>query len=193
MTGQAKSYAERLFVFEEIGPLSSKDARVAIAEPISRMGASVTTAALDEIVRATAGYPYFLQEWGKHAWNHAARTPIDIGDARAAATAAIQELDKSFFRVRLDRLTPSERDYLRAMAALGPGAHRSGDVAAALGRPVQQVAPIRANVIAKGMIYAPAHGDTAFTVPMFDDFLRRAIPDFTPKSPRPRRKNASTV
>lgn len=190
ITGQAKSYAERLFVFEEIGPLGGNDARAALAEPASRSGVLFSDAALDEIVKATEGYPYFLQEWGKHAWIHADQSPIEIDDAKAAAPAAIAALDKSFFKVRLERLTPGEKDYLRAMAEMGPGPHRSGDIAAILRRPVEQVAPIRAKVIAKGMAYAPAHGDTAFTVPMFDDFMRRAIPEFVVKAPRQRRKKA---
>jgi hypothetical protein len=184
LTGQAKSYAERLFVFENIGPLDAADAKEALAEPVARAGASFTPAALDEIVKATEGYPYFLQEWGKHAWIHAVRSPITIADAVAAGPLAIADLDRSFFKVRLERLTPGEKDYLRAMAELGPGAHRSGDVAERLGRQVEQVAPLRAKLISKGMVYAPAHGDTAFTVPMFDDFMKRTIPQFTPRPAR---------
>ncbi len=184
LTGQAKSYAERLFVFEDIGALGADDAKGALSEPVRRAGALFTDAALDEIVRATEGYPYFLQEWGKHAWMQAARSPIGIADAKAAGPAAIADLDRSFFLVRLERLTPGEKNYLRAMAEIGPGSHRSGDVAAILRRPVEQVAPIRAKVISKGMVYAPSHGDTAFTVPMFDDFMRRTIPQFTPRPAR---------
>lgn len=186
MTGQAKSYAERLFVFEEIGPLNDEDAKGALTEPCEREGVFFTPAALQEILRATAGYPYFIQEWGKHVWIEAESSPITLEDAIAAGPTAIADLDKSFFKVRLDRLTPSERSYLRAMAELGPGTHRSGDVAAMLGRPVEKVAPVRAKVIAKGMVYAPSHGDTAFTVPMFDDFMRRSIPDFEPLTARAR-------
>ena len=90
----------------------------------------------------------------------------------------IAALDNNFFRVRLDRLTPKESEYLRAMAELGPGPHRSGDIAAQLGVKSESVAPRRANLISKGMIYSPAPGDTAFTVPLFDDFLRRSLPEF---------------
>jgi hypothetical protein len=187
LTGLAKSYAERLFVFENIGPLGPEDAKDALAEPVARAGASFTPAALEEIVRATEGYPYFLQEWGKHAWILAASSPITVADAVAAGPAAIADLDQSFFRVRLERLTPGEKDYLRAMAQLGPGSHRSGDVAEQLGRTVEQVAPLRAKIIAKGIVYAPAHGDTAFTVPMFDDFLKRAIPEFQPRAVKSRK------
>lgn len=190
LTGNAKSYAERLFVFQEIGPLRPEDACAALQEPALRESAQFTLEALGEIVTATEGYPYFLQEWGKHAWIHADKSPIDKDDALAARDRAIADLDKSFFKVRLDRLTPSEKDYLRAMAELGPGPHRSGDVAAKLGRSVETVAPTRAKVIAKGMAYAPAHGDTAFTVPMFDSFLKRAIPDFAARPVRSRKPHS---
>jgi DNA-binding MarR family transcriptional regulator len=90
----------------------------------------------------------------------------------------IRDLDESFFRVRFDRLSPSEKRYLRAMAELGEGPHRSGEVAEKLGVKVQSVAPTRSSLIQKGMIYSPQHGDTAFTVPLFDAFLKRQIPKF---------------
>jgi hypothetical protein len=131
-----------------------------------------------EIVRQTEGYPYFLQEWGKHAWNIATGSPITLEDVTHATTAALADLDASFFRVRLDRLSPAEKQYLRAMAELGRGPHRSGDVATRLGRNVVSVAPTRAHLIRKGMIYSPGHGDTAFTVPLFDAFMRRTMPEF---------------
>jgi hypothetical protein len=193
LTGRAKSYAERLFTFQHIGPLDDHDARAAVREPIEREGVSIDDDALAELVRATEGYPYFLQEWGSHAWNRTEQSPIRIDDVRASTETAIAALDQGFFQVRFDRLTPAERDYLRAMAELGRGPHRSGDIAAKLGRQVEQVAPIRANVIAKGMAYAPAHGDNAFTVPMFDDYLRRVIPEFVPRSPRRRPKRDTST
>jgi len=174
--GKAKSYAERLFEFTPIGPLPVEAAQQAITAPAQRSGVQFTPAALGEIMLQTQGYPYFLQEWGKHSWQCAATTPIDIGDVQAATQQALAELDASFFRVRLDRLTPSEKRYLRAMAELGPGPHRSGDIAHALGREVQTVAPTRAKLIEKGMVYSPSHGDTGFTVPLFDAFMRRVIP-----------------
>lgn len=189
--GNAKSYAERLFVFKEIGPLLRDDAIKALEEPVERVGVKFEPGALDEILAATEGYPYFLQEWGKHTWIKAQRSLISVADAIAAKPEAIRELDQSFFRVRFDRLTPSEREYLRAMAELGPQAHRSGDIAAMVERPVEQVAPIRAKVILKGMAYAPAHGDTAFTVPMFDEYMKRAIPVFVPRPPRSRKKSGT--
>lgn len=188
LTGKAKSYAERLFDFQSIGPLGNDDAQAAVREPVEREGAAINGDALAEIVRATEGYPYFLQEWGSHAWNGASQSPITIGDVRHATIEAITALDRGFFRVRFDRLTPGEREYLRAMAELGRGPYRSGDIAAQLGRQVEQVAPTRANIIAKGMAYAPAHGDTAFTVPMFDEYMKRVMPEFAPHTLKRRRK-----
>jgi len=174
--GRAKSYAERLFEFVDVGPLPDAAAREAIAAPAARSGVVFTQAALDEILRQTQGYPYFLQEWGKHSWTCAKASPIELADVRVATQQALADLDASFFRVRLDRLSPSEKRYLRAMAELGPGPHRSGDIAQRLGREVQTVAPIRAKLIEKGMVYSPSHGDTGFTVPLFDAFMRRVVP-----------------
>lgn len=174
--GKAKSYAERLFEFCPIGPLEGADARLAIEAPAHRAGVDFEDAAVGEIIAQTGRYPYFLQEWGKHAWNIAPRSPVTKADVDVATERALAELDASFFRVRLDRLTPSEKRYLRAMASLGPGPHRSGDIASELGRSVENVAPVRSKLIRKGMVYSPAHGDTAFTVPLFDAFMLRAMP-----------------
>jgi hypothetical protein len=174
--GRAKSYAERLFDFPEIGPLTPDEAKLAIAEPVHRQGVDVTADALDLIVQVTRGYPYFIQEWGKHSWDTAKTSPINRLDVENASTTAIAALDESFFRVRFDRLTPTEKRYLRAMADLGPGPHRSGDIAEALGRAVNSFGPTRSQLIAKGMIWSPHHGDTAFTVPLFDEFMRRIMP-----------------
>lgn len=180
-TGRAKSYAERLFDYPEIGPLGNEDAKAALQIPVQKEGITFTEKALNEIVRVTEGYPYFLQEWGYQAWNLASTYPIDIDIAQQATNQAIQRLDKSFFRVRFDRLTPKEKQYLRALAELGEaGSQRSGDVAEKLGIDVQTAAPIRNNLIKKGMIYSPNHGDTAFTVPLFSSFMKRSMPlDFT--------------
>lgn len=178
--GQAKTYAERLFEFPEIGQLDEAAARRAIEEPINDEAAAITEAALERIVKRTEGYPYFLQEWGSQAWNVADGSPISIEDVEAADQLALAKLDAEFFRVRFDRLTPKEQEYLRAMAELGPGPHRSGEIAELLGKEVQSLAPRRTGLIKKGMIYSPAHGDTAFTVPMFDSFLRRQMPDWRP-------------
>lgn len=174
--GKAKSYAERLFDFPEVGPLRPDDARVAISKPAEDEGVTITDEALDRIVEETRGYPYFLQEWGKHSWDIAVSSPITLDDVAAASVEAVAALDASFFRVRFDRLTPSEKVYLRAMAELGPGPHRSGDIAEQLGRPVTSLAPTRSQLIRKGMIWSPGHGDTAFTVPLFEEFLRRVMP-----------------
>lgn len=174
--GNAKSYAERLFDFPEVGPLSNADAATAIRKPVLDQHASITDEAVDRIVQETHGYPYFLQEWGKHAWDVADMPPIDDVDVRDAGITAIAALDESFFRVRLDRLTPAEKRYLRAMAELGPGPHRSGAIADKLGRDVTKLAPTRSGLIRKGMVWSPSHGDTAFTVPLFDKFMKRSMP-----------------
>ncbi len=174
--GRAKSYSERLFDFPEVGPLSDKDARIAIAKPALDQGVEFAEGALQSIVRQTQGYPYFLQEWGKHAWDIATESPITLDDVGLASKAAIAALDESFFRVRFDRLTPLEKRYLRAMSELGPGPHRSGDIADQLGRKVTALGPTRNQLISKGMIWSPNHGDTAFTVPLFDEFMRRIMP-----------------
>jgi hypothetical protein len=174
--GRAKSYAERLFDFPQIGPLSKDAARVAITKPAENQGVCVNDDALERIIQETRGYPYFLQEWGKHAWDAADRSPITLPDVERSTVSAIAALDESFFRVRFDRLTPLEKKYLRAMAELGPGPHRSGDIAEQLARDVTSLGPTRSQLIVKGMIWSPSHGDTAFTVPLFDEFMKRIMP-----------------
>jgi hypothetical protein len=176
LSGEAKSYAERLFDFPDVGALDDAAAADAIREPVEEMGAAIAAEALQLIVQSTEKYPYFLQEWGAHAWNTAASSPIEIQDVETASQAAIAALDASFFRVRFDRLTPREQEYLRAMAALGAGPHRSGDIAAKLGIAVTTAGPLRTGLIRKGMIWSPAHGDTAFTVPLFDQYMMRVMP-----------------
>jgi hypothetical protein len=174
--GRAKSYAERLFDFETIGPLSPVDSEAALALPAGREGVGYEPAALAQLVGMTQGYPYFIQEWGMHCWDVAEGPIIGSQDVEAATVAVTAALDEGFFRVRFDRLTPSEKKYLRAMAQLGPGPHRSGDIAHVLTKEVQSVAPTRNQLIKKGMIWSPSHGDTAFTVPLFDEFMRRIMP-----------------
>ena len=174
--GRAKSYAERLFEFPEIGPLSREDARLAIAKPAADEGVEIERNALEKLIEETHCYPYFLQEWGKHVWDVAEGSPIRLSDVYLASQRALATLDGSFFLVRFDRLTPTEKRYVRAMASLGPGPHRSGDIANALGRRVSSLAPTRNQLISKGMIWSPNHGDTAFTVPMFDEFMFRIMP-----------------
>lgn len=126
----------------------------------------------------TQGYPYFLQEWGYQAWNLAQRSPITLEVIQSATPKVISRLDQNFFRVRFDRLTPSEKNFLRAMAELGSGAQRIGEIAETLKTKVSALGPVRAKLITKGMIYSPAHGELTFTVPLFDEYMRRAMPDF---------------
>jgi hypothetical protein len=173
--GRAKSYAERLFQYPEIGPLNNDSAKIALIVPAKKLNVEYENLALEEILLQTQGYPYFLQEWGKHCWQCADSSPITEVNAKNATSLAIAELDASFFRVRFDRLTPTEKKYLRAMAELGPGPHRSGDIAQLLKKDVSAVAPTRANLINKGMIYSPEHGDNSFTVPLFDGYMKRVM------------------
>ncbi len=180
VSGEAKSYAERLFEFPAVGALDKAAAEEAIRRPVEDAGASVSDEALDLIVSRTEGYPYFLQEWGSHAWITAPKSPIATEDVEAASEHAVAALDKSFFRVRFDRLTPREQDYLRAMAELGAGPHKSGDIAKTLGLAVTSVGPVRTGLIRKGMIWSPQHGQTAFTVPMFHQYMARTMPNWKP-------------
>ncbi len=173
--GRAKSYAERLFAFEMIGALDLAAADAALRHPIEEQGESIEPAAVVAIHAATEGYAYFLQEWGKQSWDVAEHSPITAVDVAIAQEAALAQLDQSFFRVRLDRLSPAEKRYVQAMAQLGPGPQRSGEISQAMGVKVTTVAPIRSSLIAKGMVYSPGHGDTAFTVPMFDAYIRRTM------------------
>lgn len=180
LAGESKSYAERLFNFPDVGPLSKEDATTAIREPLEKEGVRIDESALSEIFQLTQGYPYFLQEWGYQIWNRATDRVITVQDVTAATGAVVQRLDQNFFRVRFDRLTPSEKSFLRAMAHLGPGPCKTGDVADALGMKATSLGPVRASLIGKGMIYSPNHGQMAFTVPLFDAYMRRAIPEFHP-------------
>lgn len=178
LAGESKSYAERLFNFPDIGPLPEADTAKALRDPIEEEGESIDADALRQIFRLTRGYPYFLQEWGYQAWNHAVASPVSLDIVHETTDLVTHRLDENFFRVRFDRLTPREKQYLRAMAELGPGPHRSGDIADKLGAKITTLGPVRASLIKKGMVYSPSHGDMAFTVPLFDEFMRRAIPVF---------------
>jgi len=175
LAGDAKSYAERLFTFSSLGALDKQDAFDAIRLPIEAEGESISSEALEAIFEQTEGYPYFLQEWGAVAWNQANRSPISLSDIRQCTEQVKRQLDEGFFRIRMDRLTPAEIDYVRVMAAQGRGPYRTADVARAHSRTQAQLGPVRASVIAKGMAYAPKHGTVDFTVPMFDDFVRRTL------------------
>jgi len=176
LSGRSKSYAERLFQFPEVGALQPLDAAAALQEPAQEQQVRFADDALQEIIRQTHGYPYFLQEWGYQAWNLAALSPIGLDAVHRATAESTRRLDSNFFRVRFDRLTPRERQYLRAMADMDNGAQRSGEIAARLGVRIQSIAPVRNGLIRKGMIYSPAHGDTAFTVPLFAQFMKRIMP-----------------
>jgi hypothetical protein len=179
LAGESKSYAERLFRYPKIGALEQSDARDAIRTPIEGEGARIEEDALDAILDVTERYPYFLQQWGYDAWNIASDDVIRLGDVKSATDASIKALDESFFRVRFDRCTPAEKRYMRALADFGPGSHRSGDIADKLNLKTTSVGPIRGKLIKKGMIYSPQHGDTAFTVPLFDAYMRRVMPNLT--------------
>lgn len=175
LSGDAKSYAERLFAYPKVGPLDKESASKAVLDPIKDEGESITNEALREIYRITAGYPYFLQEWGFQAWKVADASPIDLSDVKKATASALKRLDEGFFQVRFDRLTPKEREYVIAMSELGQGPYRSSEIAERLGEHPSKLGPRRAQIIAKGMIYSPQYGDIDFTVPMFDDYLRRNL------------------
>jgi hypothetical protein len=176
LAGESKSYAERLFSFPDIGALSEPEANKALQDPTQAVDVDFEPAALMEIFRLTQGYPYFIQEWGYQSWNRAAASPISLNIVQEATPIVIERLDEGFFRVRFDRLTPSEKKFLRAMAELAPEARHSGDIADALGVRINSIGPARASLIRKGMIYSPAHGEMAFTVPLFDEFMLRAMP-----------------
>ncbi len=178
LAGESKSYAERLFSFPVVGPLPEVDATRALQEPVQAANEFFDGDALHEIVRMTQGYPYFLQEWGYQAWNHAVVSPISLQTVQESNAIVSQRLDENFFRVRFDRLTPREKKFLRAMAELGVGPHRTGDIADKLSAKINTLGPVRASLIKKGMVYSPSHGDMAFTVPLFDEFMRRAMPQF---------------
>lgn len=177
LAGESKSYAERLFSFPKIGALSEEDAFKALREPTIAAGVAFDDDALAEIFRLTEGYPYFLQEWGYQAWNRAPSSPITLAIVRDATMTVIQRLDQNFFRVRFDRMTAAEKRFLRAMAVLPAEARRSGTIAEALGSTLSGTGPLRAKLIKKGMIYSPNHGELAFSVPLFDRFLLRVMPE----------------
>ena len=177
LTGKSKSYAERLFDFPQIGPLQNQDAINALQEPVKTQGVIFSKDALQEILQETQGYPYFLQEWGYQAWNlEEGQNEISLATVKKASIVSVQRLDESFFRVRFDRLTPREKEYLKAISELNANVHRSGSIADRLGVTSQSIAPIRNSLIKKGMIYSPSFGYTEFTVPLFDEFIKRVMP-----------------
>lgn len=189
LAGDAKSYAERLFKFPEIGNFGEEDARAALTKPAADEGIGYDEDALIEALRVTGGYPYFLQELGYAVWTVADGPVITREDIVTAIPGYEAKLDASFFRVRLDRATETQRAYLRAMAGLGSAPQKASDVADAMGRTSQNLGPTRAELINMGLLYTPEHGYAAFTVPHFDKFLIRAIPtlDVPPLKPRKRK------
>lgn len=176
LAGEAKSYAERLFEYPIVDKLDKFAAEDAIRKPAQHLNVDYDDKAVESIIAHTQGYPYFLQEWGKHAWDLAQTSPITALDVERASKITLAALDESFFRVRLERTTPSEKRYLRAMAELGPGPHRSGDIAQHMNKKANSFGPVRSSLISKGIVWSPIHGDTAFTVPLFHDYLLRTVP-----------------
>jgi hypothetical protein len=175
LVGESKSYAERLFSFIDIGAFSEVDSRKVLQEPVRAKGIDFDDDALKEIYKITQGYPYFLQEWGYQVWNIADTSPIDLSIIKDTTLTVLERLDVNFFRVRFSRLTSAEKVFLRAMSELGSGPHKTSDVANALHLAISKIGPVRANLINKGMIYSPIHGKIAFTVPLFDKFMKRAM------------------
>jgi len=173
LAGEAKSYAERLFLYPEINALDADAAAQAVLKPILDEEASIAEAALQEIVVRTKGYPFFLQEWASTAWNCAEGPEISLDDVVQSYSETLALLDAGFFRVRIDQLTPSEVLFVRAMSELGDGPYAVGDIAKAMGRTQSSLGPTRAKVIAKGMAYSTDHGVLDFTVPLFAEFMRR--------------------
>ena len=187
LAGKAKSYAERLFDYPQVGPLECSDARLALVKPAWAEGVSFDGDAVDEILTVAQNFPYFIQEWGYQVWNAAPTSPVTRGMVLDASPEVVSHLDNNFFRVRFDRLTPLEQKYLRAMAELGPGPCATGRIAETLGVRTASVATVRQRLINKGMVWSQRHGETAFTVPMFDAFMKRQMPELVRHVPQARR------
>ncbi len=190
LVGDAKSYAERLFKFPSIGSLDDDGARRVLSEPAEKLGVVFSGDALDHGMEFSEGYPYFLQEFGEAAWDLASGSRITDVDARDARVAVEEKLDSGFFKVRLDRTTELQKAYLRAMAELGPDPQIASSVAELLNRTSPECGPTRKQLIDKGLLYTTDHGYAAFTVPKFDEYLKRAIPDLSP--PPIRRRSSKT-
>jgi hypothetical protein len=174
LAGEAKSYAERLFKFPMVGSLPEVEAMKAIVDPAERSGVSFETEAAEAIVDYTEGYPYFLQEYGSIVWDLDSGDTITRQQVEEAQDLVEAKLDGSFFKVRAERTTDLELQYLRAMAELGSEPQQARDVARLLNRTSEQLGPTRARLIEKGLLYTPGFGLAAFTVPQFDRYMRRA-------------------
>ena len=182
LTGEARSYAERLFTFPVIGNLSQQDAEAALVEPAYAHDVAFEEDAIAAALVWTAGYPFYIQQLGKHAWNLASASPIPLAVIESAKPAAQAALNQTMYEVRMQRSTNAERHYMRAMAELGPGPYRSGDVARAAGKPTTAFSPVRQSLLEKGLIYATEdYGHIDFTVPRFDQYLRRQLPYRSPR------------
>ena len=174
LASEAKSYSERLFRFPRVGELDAEtDARDAVVLPANNLGVEFESEAVDFIVKYAQGYPYFLQEYGKIVWDEASASPITVEDSKSVLPLVEAKLDESFFRVRAERTTELELRYLYAMAELGPDPHQASEVAGRINRTTEQVGPVRARLIEKGLLYTPGHGYAAFTVPQFDRYMLR--------------------
>ncbi len=174
---EARSYAERLFNYATLGPLPPAEAAAALTRPAAHERVAWTDEAVAIVVDAAGGYPYFLQEYGSGAWDVATSSPIDTRDAAEGIRIGKARLDNGFFRSRWERATPGERDYMSAMAADGDAPSQSGEVARRLDKQPTQLGPVRAKLIAKGLVFAPEHGSIAFTVPGMADFIARQATD----------------
>jgi type II secretory pathway predicted ATPase ExeA len=170
---EARSYAERLFHYATLGPLPPAEAAAALVRPAEHEQVAWTDGAVEVVVEAARGYPYFLQEYGSAAWDVASSSPIDRRGAVEGIRIGKARLDEGFFKSRWERATPGERDYLSAMAADGDSPSQSGEVARRLEKQPTQLGPVRAKLIAKGLVFAPEHGSIAFTVPGMADFIAR--------------------
>jgi hypothetical protein len=186
LAGNAKSYAERLFNFPQVGPLEPAAAREALVNPARIEGVEFDPGAIEEILHITDRYPYFIQEWGFHVWNYAPESPIQPNHVREATPGVIAHLDANFFRVRFDRLTQLQQKYLRAMAELGEGPFQTHDIAETLGVGAAAVSPVRKQLINKGMVWSQRHGETSFTVPLFSEFMKRQMPKLEKHEPKHR-------
>ncbi|UVM28777.1 MULTISPECIES: ATP-binding protein [unclassified Pseudomonas] len=173
LAGEAKSYAERLFLYPAVDALDQVSAIQAVQKPIADEEASIELAALGNIVDRTRGYPFFLQEWASTAWNNAEGPEITVEDVDHSYAETLASLDAGFFRVRIDRLTKSEVQFVKTMSELGDGPYAMADIAKAMGRTQSSLGPTRANIISKGMIYSTDHGYLNFTVPLFAEYMRR--------------------
>lgn len=175
LAGEAKSYAERLFRYPTIGALDSERTQQAIEIPFKKEGVEIEPAAIEKICEETSGYPFFIQEWGSQLWNFIDGSPITLEDVKCVKSVVLNSLDTNFFKVRMERLTGGEKNYLYAMAEVSDknGECKTSDIAIQLQTRVQMLGPHRASLIKKGMIYGSGHGLVAFTVPMFGDYLKR--------------------